>query len=216
MIDEQHKIFRFYLEQVNSVDLLIEERTLYYQLYFDCIASSSHAVQMRHLHSSLPRYVNISSTLRLVGYQPEAQTLEGIYQEWFDKKGELEKTLKELKLKDRNDASSKAKKWLLFQKQLYKPMNTNETNIVQDENEDNESDDEVSIVDKKEMDSNDVIEVSYQTIIREITKKFYESKLGQLQQYKEDVLTQQPVDDVESEINNHSINEYNVDTFCLA
>ena len=88
-------------------------------------------------------------------------------------------------------------------------MNTNGTNIVQDENEDNESDDEVSIVDKKEMDSNDVIEVSYQTIIKEITKKFYESKLGQLQQYKEDVLTQQPVDDVESEINNHSINEYN-------
>ena len=88
-------------------------------------------------------------------------------------------------------------------------MNTNGTNIVQDENEDNESDDEVSIVDKKEMDSNDVIEVSYQTIIREITKKFYESKLGQLQQYKEDALTQQPVDDVESEINNHSINEYN-------
>ena len=142
-------------------------------------------------------------------YNKNTQVLEGIYQEWFDKKGELEKTLKELKLKDRNDASSKAKKWLLFQKQLYKPMNTNGTNIVQDENEDNESDDEVSIVDKKEMDSNDVIEVSYQTIIREITKKFYESKLGQLQQYKEDALTQQPVDDVESEINNHSINEYN-------
>lgn len=81
MIDEQHRVFRFYLEQVNSVDLLIEERTLYYQFYFDCISSSSHAIQMRHLHSSLPHYVNISSTLRLVGYQPEAQTLEGIYQE---------------------------------------------------------------------------------------------------------------------------------------
>lgn len=90
MIDEQGRTFRFYLEQVNTTDLWIEERTLYFQLFFDLISVSSHAIQMRRMHSSLPAYVNIAPSLRLVSFQPYSVTLEGVIHNYlgdeFDEK----------------------------------------------------------------------------------------------------------------------------------
>lgn len=97
MIDENLKTYRFYLEQVNALDMLIEERTLYFQMFFDMMAQTSHPFQMRHMHSSLPAYIHITPSIRLVSTRPNSITLEGVYQEAlgdaFDEK-QLEYSIK--------------------------------------------------------------------------------------------------------------------------
>ena len=97
MIDENAKTHRFYMEQVNAVDMLIGERTRYFQLFFDMIAQNSHPIQMRHMQFSLPAYIHITPTLRLVSFKPHSVTLEGVYQEFlgdrFDEK-QLEYAIK--------------------------------------------------------------------------------------------------------------------------
>lgn len=85
MIDEQGHSFRFYLEQVNSIDSIIEERTLYFQVFFDMLLASSHVTQMRHLSVTLPTFVSITPTLRLVRSSSHAATLEGVYREALGK-----------------------------------------------------------------------------------------------------------------------------------
>ena len=85
MIDEQGHSFRFYLEQVNSIDSLVEERTLYLQVFFDMLLTSSHFAQMRHLSVTLPTFVSITPTLRLVRSSSHASTLEGVYREILGK-----------------------------------------------------------------------------------------------------------------------------------
>ena len=81
ILDEQGSLHRFFLEQVNSVDSIIEERTLYFQIFFSLMLPSSQPAQMRHLTATLPSFVSISPTLRLVRSSPFATTLEGVYQE---------------------------------------------------------------------------------------------------------------------------------------
>ena len=81
IIDDQHHVHHYYLEQVNSVDLLVEERTLFYQVFFDIVAQDSHAIQMRHINSSIPSYTSLTPTLRLVSCPENSITLEGIFYE---------------------------------------------------------------------------------------------------------------------------------------
>ena len=81
ILDEQGSLHRFFLEQVNSIDSIIEERTLYFQIFFSLMLPSSQPAQMRHLTATLPSFVSISPTLRLVRSSPFATTLEGVYQE---------------------------------------------------------------------------------------------------------------------------------------
>ena len=81
ILDEQGSLHRFFLEQVNSVDSIVEERTLYFQIFFSLMLPSSQPAQMRHLTATLPSFVSISPTLRLVRSSPFATTLEGVYQE---------------------------------------------------------------------------------------------------------------------------------------
>ena len=81
MVDEEGRVYRFYLEQVNSVDSIVEERTLYFQVFFKLMLLSSQPAQMRHLTTTLPSFVSITPTLRLVRSSPFATTLEGVYQE---------------------------------------------------------------------------------------------------------------------------------------
>ena len=81
MVDEEGRAYRFYLEQINSVDSIVEERTLYFQVFFRSLLLSSQPAQMRHLTTTLPSFVSITPTLRLVRSSPFATTLEGVYQE---------------------------------------------------------------------------------------------------------------------------------------
>ena len=85
MIDAYGETSRFYLEQLNAVDLVIEERTLFFQLFFNQLVADSDVVQMRHLRTTPPCYVNIAPTLRLVRFDPHCYTLEGVYQEVLGK-----------------------------------------------------------------------------------------------------------------------------------
>lgn len=80
LTDERSRQARFYLEQVNGVELILEERVLAQQLYFEKLFSSSAPIQSRHLHSALPCYVNIGPTLRLVRSDSSMVSLEGVYQ----------------------------------------------------------------------------------------------------------------------------------------
>ena len=81
MVDEEGRVYRFFLEQVNSVDSVVDERTLTFQVFFRSLLLASQPAQMRHLTSTLPSFVSISPTLRLVRSSPFATTLEGVYQE---------------------------------------------------------------------------------------------------------------------------------------
>ena len=81
LTDEKNRVWRFYLEQVIVADLIVEERTLAQQLYFEQLCMSSHPVQSRHLHASIPCYVNIGPTVRLVRTDVNAVNLEGVYRE---------------------------------------------------------------------------------------------------------------------------------------
>ena len=81
MVDEEGRVYRFFLEQVNSVDSVVDERTLTFQVFFRSLLLASQPAQMRHLTPTLPSFVSISPTLRLVRSSPFATTLEGVYQE---------------------------------------------------------------------------------------------------------------------------------------
>lgn len=78
--DEYSRTTRFYLEQVSEMDQFIEERILFFQIYFNKFIDTSDVVQMRHIHPSVPCYVSISPTLRLVQFNPHSVILEGVYQ----------------------------------------------------------------------------------------------------------------------------------------
>ena len=117
MIDEQGHSFRFYLEQVNSVDSIIEERTLYLQVFLDMLLGSSHVVQMRHFSVTLPTFVSLTPTLRLVRSSSHGVALEGVYREVvgkdYDEK-QLEFALRVFHLNHKNqDIPSNLKDWLL-------------------------------------------------------------------------------------------------------
>lgn len=79
LINERNQVYRFYLQQLSATEALVEERSLALQVFFDLITVTSQPVQMRHLRSSLPSYVSVSPTLRLVRAPVFGSTLEGVY-----------------------------------------------------------------------------------------------------------------------------------------
>lgn len=81
--DNNSHITRFYLEQINSVDLIIEERVMFFQIQLDRFFQKSNVIQMRHLQSSYPCYVNISPSLRLVRFDDQSIVLESLYHEYL-------------------------------------------------------------------------------------------------------------------------------------
>ena len=80
LTDERSCEARFYLEQVNGIELILEERVLAQQIYFEKICFASPPIQSRHLHAPLPCYVNIGPTLRLVRSDASMVSFEGVYQ----------------------------------------------------------------------------------------------------------------------------------------
>lgn len=81
--DNNSHITHFYLEQINSIDLIIEERVMFFQIQLDRFLQKSNIVQMRHLQSSYPCYVNISPSLRLVQFDNQSVVLESLYHEYL-------------------------------------------------------------------------------------------------------------------------------------
>lgn len=78
--DEYSQTSRFYLEEVAELDQFIEERILFFQLYFNKYLDTSDVTQIRHIHPCIPCYVSISPNLRLVQFNPHSVILEGVYQ----------------------------------------------------------------------------------------------------------------------------------------
>ena len=60
--------------------LILEERVLAQQLYFEKLLATSPPVQSRHLHAALPCFVNIGPTMRLVRADSATVSFEGVYQ----------------------------------------------------------------------------------------------------------------------------------------
>ena len=79
LVNERNQVYRFYLQQLSATEAVVEERSLALQVFFDVITVASQPVQMRHLRSSLPSYVSVSPTLRLVRAPVFGSTLEGVY-----------------------------------------------------------------------------------------------------------------------------------------
>ena len=80
LTDERSREARFYLEQIGGVELILEERVLAQQLYFEKLLATSPPVQSRHLHAALPCFVNIGPTMRLVRADSATVSFEGVYQ----------------------------------------------------------------------------------------------------------------------------------------
>lgn len=81
LVDNESKVHQFALEQVQAVDALLEEQVEFFQSHFDSLMADVHPVQQRHLHSSIPSYINIAPTLRLVATHCQNISLEGILRE---------------------------------------------------------------------------------------------------------------------------------------
>ena len=81
MRDEQNTAFQYYLETVNSIDAVLEERLLGFQIFFHMLTDNTNQIHMRHLQMTLPAFVMISPTLRLVRTSPHEQLLEGVYRQ---------------------------------------------------------------------------------------------------------------------------------------
>ncbi|EDR24766.1 DNA repair endonuclease xp-f / mei-9 / rad1, putative [Entamoeba dispar SAW760] len=90
-------------------------------------------------------------------------TLLDIYQQWFDKKNELEKHIKEIHLKYRTDANSKIKKWKFVQSE---GINLNQK--IEGENGE-----VIDIDDKDDIKPEDEIIFGYNNVMYEMSQKFY-------------------------------------------
>lgn len=90
LYDEQGHVHRFYLEQMEVEKLILQERTAYLQIFINQILQECDMVQMRHIRTHLPVVVNIAPSLRMVRYDPQSHTLDGILRnelkESFDEK----------------------------------------------------------------------------------------------------------------------------------
>ena len=81
--DEQSNVFRYYLEPISNIDAVLEERSLNFQVFFHMIVANSPTAQARHLKMTLPSFVHISPTLRLVRTSVHEESLEGVYRQKF-------------------------------------------------------------------------------------------------------------------------------------
>ncbi|ELP93670.1 DNA repair endonuclease xp-f / mei-9 / rad1, putative [Entamoeba invadens IP1] len=93
------------------------------------------------------------------------EVLRGVYQEWFDRKNELEKQLKEEKLRNRTDLNSKVKKWNLVKAGVGQIKPENEKFEEKNEKEKDE------II--REEDS---ITWGYQEVMTEMTQRMYNTQ----------------------------------------
>lgn len=98
LTDERSREARFYLEHVNGIELILEERVLAQQIYFEKICFASPPIQSRHLHAPLPCYVNIGPTLRLVRSDASMVSFEGVYQSALQDKFDKEQFTFSLRL----------------------------------------------------------------------------------------------------------------------
>ena len=80
LVDREYRVHRFDIEQIQAVDALLEERIVTFQHHLEQMMGSSNAILQRHLHASIPCYVNIAPTLRLVATHSQNISLFGILQ----------------------------------------------------------------------------------------------------------------------------------------
>ena len=80
VMDSESCVHRFDIEQIQTVDALLEERVVMFQQRLEQMMLSSNAIQQRHLHASIPSYINIAPMLRLVATDSQNISLLGILQ----------------------------------------------------------------------------------------------------------------------------------------
>ncbi|KAL7718281.1 DNA repair endonuclease [Entamoeba marina] len=124
------------------------------------------------------------------------ETLLDFYQQWFDRKNELQQMLKDIHINNRNDAQSKQKKWKLFNngnytsdvKNLSKELNNNDNKDGKDSNSDGNND-ELLDVDDNQLEEVEV-RIGYKDVVSEMSQKLYEMHTNLVSQTQQRLATQ--------------------------
>ena len=112
-----------------------------------------------------------------------------VYQQWFDKKKELDKHIKEVHLKYRNDSKSKLKKFKIVRNenmQMKKMMS--EENIIEIKDDEEDEEKEYNDFESKDKDEKDEIKgddeiiIDYTDVMNEMSQKFYATQQIIIQQ----------------------------------